>query len=76
MKINNNSDKAASLGSAVVKKLRNINSDILLIIFTKGKLELEVKEIERVNVYNECMVIVFKDNNQQFINLLNITYIE
>lgn len=64
------------LGEATYHTLKNKKDDILIIIFTKGKLEIEVKDIERVNVYNESMVIIFKNNKEQFINLLQVTYLE
>lgn len=68
--------KLGGLGEATYRTLKNKEDDILIIIFTKGKLEIEVKDIERVNVYNESMVIIFKNNKEQFINLLQVTYLE
>ena len=50
--------------------------EILTIVFTKGKLELETENIERVNVYNCSMTIYLKDNSMKFINLNNVTYME
>lgn len=74
--INKKNVGLGSIGDATYHTLKNKRDDILTIIFTKGKLELEVKNIERVNVYNESMNIIFKDNKEQFINLLQVTYIE
>lgn len=76
MKINNNSEKIGSLGDAATKKLANIKNDILTIIFTKGKLEVETNNIERINVYDDSMNIILKTNELIFINLQNVTYIE
>lgn len=74
--INMKNTKLGGLGEATYRTLKNKEDDILMIIFTKGKLEIEVKDIERVNVYNESMVIIFKNNKEQFINLLQVTYLE
>lgn len=74
--INIKNMKLGCLGEATYHTLKNKADDILIIIFTKGKLEIEVKDIERVNVYNESMVIIFKNNKEQFINLLQVTYLE
>ena len=74
--INIKNMKLGGLGEATYRTLKNKTDDILIIIFTKGKLEIEVKDIERVNVYNESMVIIFKNNKEQFINLLQVTYLE
>ena len=74
--VNTKNMKLGGLGEATYRTLKNKADDILMIIFTKGKLEIEVKDIERVNVYNESMVIIFKNNKEQFINLLQVTYIE
>ena len=74
--VNTKNMKLGGLGEATYRTLKNKTDDILIIIFTKGKLEIEVKDIERVNVYNESMVIIFKNNKEQFINLLQVTYLE
>lgn len=74
--VNTKNMKLGGLGEATYRTLKNKADDILMIIFTKGKLEIEVKDIERVNVYNESMVIIFKNNKEQFINLLQVTYLE
>lgn len=74
--VNTKNMKLGGLGEATYRTLKNKTDDILMIIFTKGKLEIEVKDIERVNVYNESMVIIFKNNKEQFINLLQVTYLE
>lgn len=73
--INKNSIKLDGIGDATYHTLRNKDDDILTIIFTKGKLELEVKDIERINIYNDSMIIVFKDNKEQLINLAQVTYL-
>lgn len=72
--INKKGIELGGLGDATYHKLRNKRGDILTIIFTKGKLELEVNDIERINVYNESMVVIFKNNKEQLINLTQVTY--
>lgn len=72
--INKNGIGLGGVGDATYNKLKNKRGDILTIIFTKGKLELEIKDIERVNVYNDSMVVIFKDNREYFINLMQVTY--
>ncbi|MBP5423011.1 MAG: hypothetical protein J6Y78_11275 [Paludibacteraceae bacterium] len=65
------------LGFSANEKLGKIGKqEILTIVFTKGKLELETENIERVNVYNCSMTIYLKDNSMKFINLNNVTYME
>lgn len=75
--INKNTTKMDSIGFTVHAKLvNNRDSETISIIFTKGKLELEGKTIERINVYDNAINIYFKDGRNQFINLMNVTYME
>jgi hypothetical protein len=76
MKINRVTNQINGLGYSAYEKLRTSDKqEIITIIFTKGKEELMVENIERVNVYDECITIVLKDNTSIFINLLNVTQI-
>ena len=77
MNINRNVTNLNGLGFSAYEKLRNCgNQEILTIVFTKGKMELETKTIERINVYNDSMNIYHKDDTVKHINLNNITYME
>ena len=76
MKINRVTHQINGLGYSAYEKLRTSDKqETITIIFTKGKEELMVENIERVNVYDESMTIVLKDNTSIFINLLNVTQI-
>ena len=76
MKINRVTNQINGLGYSAYEKLRTSDKqEIITIIFTKGKVELMVENIERINVYDECITIVLKDNTSIFINLLNVTQI-
>jgi len=76
MKINRVTNQINGLGYSAYEKLRTSDKqETITIIFTKGKEELMVADIERINVYDECITIILKDNTSIFINLLNVTQI-
>lgn len=76
MKINRVTNQINGLGYSAYEKLRTSNKqETITIIFTKGKEELMIEDIERINVYDECITIILKDNTSIFINLLNVTQI-
>lgn len=76
MKINKVTNQINGLGYSAYEKLRTSDKqETITIIFTKGKEELMVADIERINVYDECITIILKDNTSIFINLLNVTQI-
>ena len=75
--INKQTIQMGSLGNSAYAKLMNDKKkEIIQIIFTKGKLELELQTVERINIYDTAMNIFFKDNTSKFINLMNVTYME
>lgn len=77
MDINRKTNDVKSVGFAFYEKLRKSNKqEIITIVFTKGKLDLEVSSIDRVNVYDNSMNIFFKDDTSKAINIYNITYME
>lgn len=76
MKINRVTNQINGLGYSAYEKLRTSDKqETITIIFTKGKEELMVGDIERINVYDECIRIALKDDTSIFINLLNVTQI-
>lgn len=75
LNIDYNTIKFSSLGYSIHNVLKNKRDGILEIIFTKGKYEMEVEQIMRINIYESSIVIILKDNTQHFINLLNVTQI-
>lgn len=77
MKTQRNTNEVNGLGFVAYEKLRQSEKqEIITIVFTKGKLELETKNIERINVYDESINIFFKNNESKYVNLQNITYME
>lgn len=77
MDVNKNTVKINGLGYvAYAKLINNRKSERLEIIFTKGKLELEISEVDRINVYDNSMNIFYKDKRIQYVNLDNVTYME
>ena len=77
MKAQRITGKINGLGFVAYWKLRESEKqELLTIVFTKGKLELETNTIERINVYDESMNIIFKDKTTKYINLHNVTYME
>lgn len=65
------------LGYVAYEKIRQSKKqETITIIFTKGKEELTVSEIERINIYNDSMMIFFKDKTSMFINLYQVTTIK
>ena len=77
MKAQRNTTEIGGLGFVAYEKLRQSEKqELLTIVFTKGKLELETNTIERINVYDESMNIIFKDKTSKYINLQNVTYME
>ena len=76
MNINKVTHKINGLGYSAYEKLKSSEKqEMITIIFTKGKEDLIVEDIERVNVFDECMIVILKDNTSIFINLLNVTQI-
>ena len=76
MNINRITHQINGLGYSAYEKLRTSDKqETITIIFTKGKEELMVEDIERINVYDECITIILKDNTSIFINLLNVTQV-
>lgn len=77
MKAQRNTNEMNGLGYVAYEKLRQSEKqEVITIVFTKGKLGLETKDIERINVYNDSMNIFFKDNTSKYINLQNVTFME
>ena len=76
MNINKVTHKINGLGYSAYEKLKSSEKqEMITIIFTKGKEDLIVEDIERVNVFDDCMIVILKDNTSTFINLLNVTQI-
>lgn len=76
LNIDNNTTTQSGLGRSIHQYLKdNKHKEIITIIFTKGKLEINVEEVERVNIYEDSMIIYYKDKNNSYVNLLNITQI-
>ena len=72
----NNMTLNNGLGNTVYKKLYDSKKqEIIEIIFTKGKLELNVEEVLRINVYENSMHIFLKENQSIFVNLYTVTTI-
>lgn len=77
MDVNKNTTKINGLGYvAYAKLINNRKGGVVEIIFTKGKLEIEIKDVDRINVYDDCMNIYYKDKKIQYVNLHNVTYME
>lgn len=77
IQINKLTTKIGSIGYGVYAKLKTSRkNETLNIIFTKGKLEIPIETIERINIYDTSLNIVYKDKRTQFINLQNVTYME
>ena len=71
-------DKALNkgLGTPLYQKLiRSRKQETIEIIFTKGKLEIILDEVERINVYPYCMYIIYKNQQITYINLYQVTQI-
>ena len=77
MQINKIIKNINGIGNSAYNKLRETKKqETLSIIFTKGKLEILTEDVERINVYDESMNIIKKDNTALFVNLYQITYME
>lgn len=77
MDINKKAIKMESIGqSAYAKLVNNRKNEKIEIVFTKGKLDVEVETVERINVYDNSMNIFYKEGTDKFINLSNVTYME
>ena len=71
-------DKALNkgLGTPLYQKLiRSRKQETIEIIFTKGKLEVILDEVERINVYPYSMYIIYKNQQITYINLYQVTQI-
>ena len=76
MYTNRKTNKIYNLGFTVYEKLKQSEKqETITIIFTKGKEELIVDDIDRINIYDDCMNIFFKDKTSMFVNLYQITTI-
>lgn len=75
LKINYNEVSRGSLGFLAYGYFTNTKKPIVEIIFTKGKMELEIELVERIAFGENSMLIAFKDRTTQFINLQNVTQI-
>lgn len=76
MRINDNTENKG-LGNVAYLKLANSKkNETIEIIFTKGKVEIIMDDVDRINVYENSMNIYFKDKTSKFINLHNVTYME
>ncbi len=71
--INFNNVDFGGTGECAYNFLHNFHKDQLNIIFTKGKLELDTKDIEKINVYTSSMNIILNDKTTYFVNLETIT---
>ena len=70
-------NKSYGLGFTAYEKLRQSDKqETITITFSKGKEDLLVENIERVNVYDDCINIFFKDKTSMFINLYQVTTIK
>ena len=68
--------KTGTLGHTVYQYFQNNKKKTTIeITLTKGKIELETENIERINFYKNSIIIIYKDRTQQFVNLLNVTQI-
>lgn len=71
-------DKALNkgLGTPLYQKLiRSRKQETIEIIFTKGKLEVILDEVERINVYPYSIYIIYKNQQITYINLYQVTQI-
>ena len=76
MQINKQINDLFSLGQTAYYKLNdNKKQEKIEITFTKGKIEIETQEIERINIYNNSMNLIKKDKTSIFINLYQVTQI-
>lgn len=74
--IDYNNTKYGSTGYSIEQFLREKkDEDSLSIVFTKGKLELEIADIVRVNIFENSMIIVLKDKSSHLVNLSTVTQI-
>lgn len=75
LKINYQDVSRSSIGYSAYVFFKFNEKPLVEIIFTKGKIELEISSVERL-VFNEWSINIFyKDRTTQYINLQNVTQI-
>ena len=75
IRINNNTENKGNGYVAYQKLMNSKKQETIEIIFTKGKLIVEMDKVDRINMYSDGMNIFYKDGASIFINLDNATQI-